>query len=481
MALLVWAPLPLGSNRPWSLGLLAGALWLLVVVRAAFANTSAGAEQWLAWRRGWVCCVLVAAPVTVAFAQLWAHALQGSGALLGTLSTFDTKTFLLRALVCLAAVLLVLAGVRSHQRCRQLLLALLVGGLLQSLFAVLLYSSKARYQFLYFAFAQGQRATGTFPNPDHLAGYLELSLAAGLGLLLAQFGSGTSHTLNWRQRVAQAADFLISSKMLVRLTLVVMVVALVLTRSRMGNGAFFFSMLLVGAMAAATSARLRRPALWVVVSMAVIDVVVIGQWVGLERVVDRMTETAESTAIEAGQPSDFEGTEPVLREESLQQRLRVPALSLPLIWQRPWFGHGGGSYQYAFPDVKPADLPLFWNHAHNDYVELAVDVGLVGLLPLLLLAALTAWRSARMLRDVNSRLMQGVGVSALTALCCMGLHSLVDFNLQIPANAFVFTTLLALVWAVPNRWTDDPDNPRSASRGRRATTSSTRSEWHPPD
>lgn len=477
LALLVWAPLPLGSNRPWALALLAGLLWLLVVVRAAWGASEAGAPQWQGWRRGWACAALAAVPVAVALAQLAVGlqpAAEAGRAALGTLSVHDTGLFLLRALACLAAVLLVLAGVRSQLRARQLLAALLMGGLLQALFAVLLYSSQAQYQFLYFSFHQGQRATGTFPNPDHLAGYLELSLAAGLGLLLSQFGSAQGESRHWRQAVARVADFLVSAKMLVRLTLVVMVVALVLTRSRMGNGAFFAAMLLVGLWVAVVSQRLRRPALWVVASMALVDIVVIGQWVGLERVVDRLGGTAESTVIDAGHGFVFDLDENTRREESLQQRMKVPAASLPLVAERPWFGHGGGSYQYAFPAVKSPDLLMNWNHAHNDYIELAVDVGLVGLLPLLLLAAATAWRAARLLHDDQPRLSRGIGVAALTALICMGLHSLVDFNLQIPANALVFTTLLALVWAVPGRWPDDlDDNPRGARRGRHATTPST--------
>ena len=35
------------------------------------------------------------------------------------------------------------------------------------------------------------------------------------------------------------------------------------------------------------------------------------------------------------------------------------------------------------------------------------------------------------------------------ALCCMGLHSMVDFNLQIPANAMTLVLLMGLVWAMP--------------------------------
>ena len=125
-------------------------------------------------------------------------------------------------------------------------------------------------------------------------------------------------------------------------------------------------------------------------------------------------------------------------------------LSWPLVERRPWFGHGGGTYVLAFPGIKPAGFPHHWDHAHNDFVEIAVDTGLVGLGLLLALALATAWRAGRVLHDAQPRLKRGVGVAALMALFSIGLHSTVDFNLQIPANALTLVVLLALVWAMPH-------------------------------
>ncbi len=394
--------------------------------------------------RAWVPLALMAGFALVLLGQLLQPAL--AAATLYTMDAFQTRIYLLTTLALLAAFMLTVVCVNTVERASLLLATVTGAGVLQAVIAVALFSSGGSYQFMFADFDQGGRTMGTFPNPDHLAGYLELCLAAGLGLMLAQFGGTREFVRGWQQQVVRAMRFMLSGKMLLRLMLVVMVVALVMTHSRMGNGAFFLALLLIGGLVAAVSQRLRKPALWLVASMALIDIVIIGQWVGLDRVVERLRDTAESSVVAASAPGVLGVTAPARREESVQDRLQVPALSLPLVLQKPWFGHGGGTYYLSFPAVKPVGFPLHWNHAHNDFVELAADTGLVGLALLLALAAATAWRAARMLRDSEPRLKRGVGVAALMALCSMGLHGMVDFNLQIPANALTLVLLLALVW-----------------------------------
>ena len=137
------------------------------------------------------------------------------------------------------------------------------------------------------------------------------------------------------------------------------------------------------------------------------------------------------------------------REQSLAERLDVPLLSLKLVAQRPWFGHGGGTYATALPSLKREDLVEHWDHAHNDYVQVASDTGLVGLLLWLTAGVASAWRALQLVRDQQAPVNRGLGVAALMACACMGLHSMVDFNLHIPANALTFTVLLATVWALP--------------------------------
>lgn len=444
----IWAPLPLGSNRPWAVGLLAIVLWLALITLLLGGGL---ARQQGAMRR----VKRAGGPLTgmALFAGLLVGQLVSPGPMAGllhTADTFQTRIYLLTSLALLAAFALVVACVSTPRRATWLLGTLVGAGVLQALMAVTLASTGANYQFLFAEFEQGGRATGTFVNPDHLAGYLELCLSAGLGLMLAQFGGArVAQAGGWQRRLAQALTFLLSGKMVLRMMLVVMVVALVMTHSRMGNGAFFFALLLIGGLVAVVSQRLRKPALWLVASMALIDIIIIGQWVGLDRVVERLKNTAESSLV-AASPGGSDVIAPVQREESVQDRLRIPRLSLPLIAQQPWFGHGGGTYYLSLPAIKPSGFPLLWDHAHNDFVELATDTGLVGLALLMGLAACTAWRAARMLRDIEPRLKRGVGVAALMAICSIGLHGMVDFNLQIPANALTLILLMALVWTAPD-------------------------------
>lgn len=445
IACAIWAPIPLGSNRPWALALLAMALWALLFCLLAGHVLGGHSRFWGRLTRSawpWLLLGLFAALVA---AQWLAPA---GGRLFGTLDGYLTRYYQLATLVHLAAFGLVILTVSTARRASLLLGAVMAGGVLQSVLAVALFSAAENYQFLFHDFDQGGRAMGTFPNPDHLAGYLELCLSAGLGLMLSQFARGEPQRKDWRQRTLDVLAFVMSPKMLLRLMLVVMVLALVMTHSRMGNGAFFLALLLLAAVVAIASQGLRRPALWLVASMVVIDVAVIGQWVGLERLVDRMQATAQqSIEMAAAQAGSVVAASH--KVDSIQDRLQVPRLSLPLIQSRPWWGHGGATYVLAFPAIKPPGHGLHWDHAHNDYVEIAVDTGLVGLGLLLAFALATAWRAAGMLGDAQPRLKRGVGAAALMALCCMGLHSMVDFNLQIPANAMTLVLLMGLVWAMP--------------------------------
>ena len=460
LALAVWAPLPLGSNRPWAVGLLAAGLWLALITCLLGSTLAGHPGHHRRLLRAAVPLALIAGFALLLAGQLWAPTLVAAH--LHTGDAFQTRIYLLTTLAFFAAFTLAVVCVHTPRRATLLLATVAAAGVMQAVVAVVLFSTGATYQLMFTDFEQGGRATGTFPNADHLAGYLQLCLAAGLGLMLAQFGGGHVAQRGWRQRVANALAFLLSAKMLLRLMLVVMVVALVMTHSRMGNGAFFLALLLMGGLVAAVSQRLRRPALALVVSMALVDIFIIGQWVGLDRVVERLQGTAAATVAAGGVPGVSSVIAAANTEESVQSRLQVPRLSLPLVWQQPWFGHGGGTYYLSLPAVKPAGFPYLWDHAHNDYVELAVDTGLLGLGLLLLLGAATAWRAARMLRDVEPRLKRGVGVAALMALSCLGIHGMVDFNLQIPANALTLVLLLALVWAT----LDDVAAPASLPRRR---------------
>lgn len=452
LGLLLWAPVPLGSNRGWALALLSLALCALLLFVLATAWW-AGVHPWhpsASQPRNhqplWP-LLLPGAYVLLVAAQLLP---LGGGPV--SVDPFGTWTYLLASLGYLAGFALVLLLARSEERIRALMLTLVAGGVLQAGLAALLLHRREGYSYFFLEFPAVDRATGTFASPDHLAGYLLLSLAAGLGLMLTSATSSQRTAEGWRGSVVRALQFMMSGKMLVRLLLVAMVIALVLTRSRGGNGAFFIALTLTGALVAWRSVQLRKLALIVVTSMLVVDVFVIGQWVGLEKVVARLEATRVTVQQAEARQEALEARGLNLgREESLQERLYAAGYATQMLRERPLLGFGGGTFYIAFPRFK-GEHPLgFYDHAHNDYVEIAANTGLLGLGLLLALGAAAFWRAVRALDDEHPALARGMAAAVVMATLSLGLHSMVDFNLQIPANALTLTCILALAWCLPVR------------------------------
>ncbi|MEE8077290.1 MAG: O-antigen ligase family protein [Candidatus Binatia bacterium] len=136
--------------------------------------------------------------------------------------------------------------------------------------------------------------------------------------------------------------------------------------------------------------------------------------------------------------------ETVLGERSLRTRVAVWEDSLGIIRDFPLFGVGLGSWQELFPRYRrPPWSPTLFREAHNDYLELLAETGLIGFF----LLAGFFWQVGRKLFFSFKMLPpKTVPVSAalLSALGIMAFHEFFDFNLQIPANAFLFTLFLGI-------------------------------------
>lgn len=452
MVALVWLPLPLASNRQWAVALFAAIVWLLLAA-GGLLRLNASTAQADAPRTSWGGHLVLALLVLL---TAWTSLqLTRFGY---TEDAHETRIYALRCIGYVGAFWLVQLLVTSDRRRMALLAGLLGAGVVQALIAMVLFSGSAQYEYLGSSFAQGTRATGTFPQADALANYMLLTFSAGLAVMLMQMGAArTGPPGRARQhRLHAAIEFMMSGKMVVRLMLITLVIALVLTRSRMGNGAFFLGLLLVAAWVMARSPDLRKSAAILVVSLLVVDVIVIGQWVGLSKVLNRMEATeiaAEAASAVPLEPATATTAPPVRREETLEERTRPVRDTLAMIRERPWTGFGGGAFYNAFTRYKVESLPLPYNHAHNDYVEIAADVGLPGLLLLGGVALLTALRAIQLMQDRSSPHARGVAAGVGMGLICALLHALVDLNLQINANAMVLTVLLAVVWSVPTKRT----------------------------
>ncbi|OKO67312.1 O-antigen polymerase [Bradyrhizobium sp. NAS96.2] len=116
--------------------------------------------------------------------------------------------------------------------------------------------------------------------------------------------------------------------------------------------------------------------------------------------------------------------------------------TLRMIWDHPWLGDGFGSFEWVYPAYRTDDISLrgTWNRAHNSWLELASDGGMLmaGAVMIALLAAFGVLahgvRTRR--RDVI------VPLAALCTSAAGALHSMIDFSLQITGYAVVIAALL---------------------------------------
>jgi hypothetical protein len=100
----------------------------------------------------------------------------------------------------------------------------------------------------------------------------------------------------------------------------------------------------------------------------------------------------------------------------------------------------------VFPRYHNDKLNGFYDFAHNDYVQIAAETGVVGLLLCGAVVLGALWQALRAMRLRRDSLMRGTAFGVTMAICWLLIHSSVDFNLQMPATSFTTTVILALAW-----------------------------------
>ena len=324
---------------------------------------------------------------------------------------------------CLFLVTLML--IRDGKTIKTLLFTILITATLQALygaFEVLLGLKNS----IIFNLSVGHSATGSFVYRNHFANYLMFGLSAGIGIMVATLQ--TNQLNNTRNLFRTIVNTLLSSKALVRICLVIMVIALVMSRSRMGNTAFFVSMSICGFLALALIRNHNKSLTILIISMFVIDLFIVSAWFGLDKVQERLAQTS-------------------LNQET---RDEVVVDALPIISDFPIFGSGGGSFYGVFPQYIKAEIHSFYDHAHNDYLQMTIEHGIPATLLLAILVLLSLYKSLYAMRHRKNSIMKGTAFAVCMVIIGMLIHMTVDFPLQAPANAGYFVVFLALAWVINN-------------------------------
>jgi len=252
LALIFWLPLPLGSSRAWAWSMME--IWVFLIAISvlvlAYRNklsipesVSAAKPVLLLLMAFLVWTGIQIIPIPVNFLQIIsphsgdiASASGTSGYASIAIDSDLAAKSLLKGLSFTTLMMLMLILIDSHKKIRWLAYTVLVAGLFQAAYGSWMILSGIEYTFFIEKEAYRGSATGTFINRNHLAGYLEMALAVGIGLLISNLSNERSR--DWRDRLRRLSETLLSPKALIRVTLIVICIGLILTKSRMGNAAF---------------------------------------------------------------------------------------------------------------------------------------------------------------------------------------------------------------------------------------------------
>jgi O-antigen ligase len=238
---------------------------------------------------------------------------------------------------------------------------------------------------------------GPYVNRNHFAGFAEMVIPVALVPLVLG-------------KVRRERLFLVA------LFAMVPIVALLLSASRGGIVSFAVQMLLLFLLLLIRRIRSRFViAGGVVVLCALIFV----SWIGVQQVLTR-----------------FAGIQTL--EVSAGKRAAMRQGTWRLFLDHPLLGTGLGTFEIVFPPYDSVYDGKIANHAHNDYLEVLAETGIVGGLCCLWFLWVVQLQSLRGMAELGESFGSALNLAGLVGCSGILVHSLVDFNLHIPANALLF-------------------------------------------
>jgi O-antigen ligase len=130
-------------------------------------------------------------------------------------------------------------------------------------------------------------------------------------------------------------------------------------------------------------------------------------------------------------------------------RLAVDRDAIQMFLRKPLLGWGLGVFPTVYPQYRSFYSDIFVNQAHDDYAQLLVETGALGFAAMLWFVVVTYYLAIKKLRDWSKDINGAVALATLLGITGMLVHSFVDFNLQIPANAALFYVLCVVAAMAP--------------------------------
>jgi O-antigen ligase len=269
---------------------------------------------------------------------------------------------------------------------------------------------------------RGIEVTGSYANKNHFSGLIEMALPFTAAALISPAAAGSEPSRF--SRVFKTA--------IIALIFPALMLALLDSQSKMGLISGIFGLLVTCSIWCLSTIRDWKR--WLAVCALLAAGLFVILFLPSDELVTRLGGVLTSSQ-NAG-----EGRWPIWMD------------TLRLIAAFPLFGCGLGNYGTAFLRYQTSVIDRTFSYAHNDYLQLLAELGVAGFLILACVVTPVVGRAFRAAFRTDLRGASGtryLACGCAGALSAIGLHSLADFNLYIPANAMVLAWILGISASLP--------------------------------
>ena len=332
-----------------------------------------------------------------------------------SIDPFSTETTAIHILALSAFFALSLAYINSAERLRRVMSVLTIFGFIYAFYAIL----------------------QSVLSPDRIYGIYKPPVATPFGSFVNRNDFGA--TIEMVTSLALGAIFTGSvrgdKKMLYLVAVGLMATSLLLSGSRGGLIAFVAEIILLVILTSGTKGRkdiLLKAALSSLLVMAAVGGAV---FVGGDTSLSRFSDAANSDNLSS-------------------TRAQIWSVSVKVIADQMPFGAGLGAFGQAYTKFDPAGGALRVEQAHNDYLQIVADAGVVGLILGVCFLFLFVREVSRNVRVTNT-FRRGIAAGAAAGCFAILVHSIFDFVLHITAISVMFITLMAMLVASGRKYADD--------------------------
>ena len=314
-----------------------------------------------------------------------------------TASTFNTHTEFTLLLADVLVVFVAAQCFRTLEDWRGFVWFVMIFGFLVSVFGILQHLTFNGKLYWFREMHYGGIPFGPYVNRNHFAGFAELFIPMALvPLMLGKVR---------RERL-----------IIVGLFAVVSIGSLFLAASRGGIISFLLEVFVIVVWMILRRTGKKQLLAGAAVLLAVVAMV---SWLGVKEITERFT-SMRTLEVASGKRAS-------MRRDTWR-----------IFLDHPLLGTGLGTLEMVFPPYDTLYDGRTVNHSHNDYLEALAETGIAGGLCCTLFLGMLMFHTLRQISGRNPSLTSVLNLSGFVACIGFLVHSFVDFNLHLPANAVLF-------------------------------------------